>query len=52
MVVICAFVHVLINWEKRQTFHRIEKSVAARLDVEEENKKQVNQVHLALSSAD
>ncbi len=41
MVVICSFVHILINLEKRVAFHKIERSVAARLDVEEENKKQV-----------
>ena len=41
VVVICVIVHLLINLEKRLAFHKIEKSVVTRLDVEEENKKQV-----------
>ena len=43
MVLVCILVHVLINKQKWVAFHKIEKSVLARLDVEKEYRKQVTQ---------
>jgi len=41
MVLTCIIVHILINKQKWVAFHKIEKSVLARLDVEKEYRKQV-----------
>ena len=41
VIFLCIVVHIMINIQKRVAFHKIEKSVAAHLDVEKENAKQV-----------
>lgn len=41
VIFVCIIVHIMINIQKRVAFHKIEKSVAAHLDVEKENAKQV-----------
>ncbi len=40
--ILCAFAHTLINFQKSIAFQKIEKRVAARLNIEKENAKMVS----------
>ncbi len=41
VIVLCIFVHFLVNIEKRVAFNKVVKSVGTHLEAERENRKQV-----------